>query len=148
MQPREPVPPVELPALPRAMIHQRNEDEVEQRRVENQDEVVGIPPAVKDITGHEQPRYPKSCAPQREQQRQHHRHEDGECPGMKEHREGSAAEGDESLVTPADMPTNSSGIDNMNFPSPGKLLGRAELHAGKSAVEILRLQLRPIGIQV
>ena len=41
--------PVELPSLPWAVVHQRDQDKVEQRRVENQDEVIRIPPTVKEV---------------------------------------------------------------------------------------------------
>ena len=78
--------PIELLSLPRAMVHQRDENEVEQSGVKNQDEVVRIPPAVKSVGGNQQPWNPEPRAPQGKKHRQHNRHEDQECPGVEKHR--------------------------------------------------------------
>src|SRR4051794_22375274 len=83
--------PVELPLPRRAVIHERDQNEIEQGGVENEDEVVRIPPAVKRVGGDQKPRNPESCAAESKQQREHHCEEERECPGMKKHGRGPIA---------------------------------------------------------
>ena len=81
-QPRQAPEHIHLLALSRAVVHQRDEGEVQQRGIHHQQQVIRIPPAVKEVRGQRQPRQPQPGLPQGEEHRQDDHQEDQERPGV------------------------------------------------------------------
>jgi hypothetical protein len=67
------------------VVHERDQAEVEDRGIKNEEQIVRIPPAIKEVGGHRQPRQPEEGFSQREKHRQHHQQKNQEGPSVKEH---------------------------------------------------------------
>ena len=69
----------------RAMVHQRDQQIVQRRRIDHQQQVIRIPPGVKEVRRRQQPWNPKPRAANPIKHRQHNQHEDQKWPGVKKH---------------------------------------------------------------
>src|SRR5438477_7853178 len=82
---------VDLLAFSGTMIHQRHEGEVQQSGVEDQEKVIRIPPSIKKVGGHREPRKTEPCLAQSKEHRQYNQQEEQERPGVEKHGKVSAA---------------------------------------------------------
>src|SRR5207249_2218712 len=77
--------PIKLTSLHGTMVHEGDEKKIEEGRIEDQNEIVRIPPAVKGVRSDQEPWDPEAGPTQRKEHRQHNRHEDEKCPRVEQH---------------------------------------------------------------
>src|SRR2546421_10830402 len=83
------------------MVHEGDQAKIEQGGIDDEREIIRIPPSIEEIGGERQPGQPKSGSAQREKHREHDQQENQEWPGMEQHLERQSGRGERCGATSA-----------------------------------------------